>query len=270
MPRTPLTDREAQDGLRDALRARGVATLTPAPAPVEPATAAWRALGLVRPDIRQHILGAQPLVGIGSEDPVSAAFDLLRTRLLRVVRRTGWRRIAIAAPSRGCGSTFTAVNLAQSLARVPGCRTVLMDLNQRAPGVGPALGIDAAGQEFGDLRGFLSGKVALNRYLVRTGEALAVGLAAAGTGAGAAESLLDGRCPQALERMMTTLRPDVVLYDLPPVLEHDDLVAVLPQVDAVLLVADGTRTVARQIDACQRLLADQTSILGVVLNRARG
>ena len=45
--------------------------------------------------------------------------------------------------------------------------------------------------------------------------------------------------------------------------------AFLPQVDGVLLVADGTRTVAEEIAACERVLDGQTQVLGVILNRAR-
>jgi len=68
--------------------------------------------------------------------------------------------------------------------------------------------------------------------------------------------------------MTESLQPDVVLYDLPPVLAYDDLAAFLPQVDGVLLVADGTQTTASQIVACEKILNGQTRLLGVILNRA--
>ena len=69
--------------------------------------------------------------------------------------------------------------------------------------------------------------------------------------------------------MTKALRPDVVLYDLPPVLECDDLSAFLAQIDGVLLVADGTQTMAGQIAASERLFEGPTRSLGVILNRAR-
>ena len=56
---------------------------------------------------------------------------------------------------------------------------------------------------------------------------------------------------------------------MPPVLESDDLSAFLPQVDGVLLVADGTRTLPQHIAECERRLEGQARILGVILNRAR-
>ena len=69
--------------------------------------------------------------------------------------------------------------------------------------------------------------------------------------------------------MEQILRPDLVLLDMPPILEYDDLNAILPHVDGVLLVADGTHTQARHIEECERLIKKRSKLLGVVLNRAR-
>lgn len=197
-------------------------------------------------------------------DPAAKAFDLLRTRLLQTLRSNGWSRIAVAAPTAGCGATFTAVNLAESLARIPGNRVVLMDMNQRQPGVGEAFGLG----DHGNLREFLAGNAGAAEYLARISDTLAIGQAQK-VGRGAAETLHDPRSSDVLNRMAATLRPDVVLYDFPPMLECDDLVAFLPQLDGVLLVTDGTRTLAREIEACERILEGQSRLLGVILNRGR-
>ena len=77
------------------------------------------------------------------------------------------------------------------------------------------------------------------------------------------------RTGEVLDNMIGTLFPDIVLYDLPPMLEYDDLQAFLPQLDGVLLVADATRTVASQIEECERRLEGKASLLGVILNRTR-
>ena len=56
---------------------------------------------------------------------------------------------------------------------------------------------------------------------------------------------------------------------MPAMLAHDDVSAFLPQLDGVLLVSDGTRTMAKQLRECERRLGGQVPLLGVVLNRAR-
>ncbi|TYB89855.1 CpsD/CapB family tyrosine-protein kinase [Oceaniovalibus sp. ACAM 378] len=227
-------------------------------------TEAWGQLTPVMPRAKRRAPGAAPLIDHYRDTKVADAFDLLRTRLVHTIRKNGWSRIAIASPVRGCGSTFTAVNLAMSLARVPGTRTILIDMNQRDPGIAEALDL----QTNGEIRNFLTAQVPLADYLQRYSDTLALGLTAEPF-RDSAEVLHDRRTGQVLDDMQARLVPDVVLYDMPSVLDHDDLGAFLPQVDGVLLIADGTRTTARQITDCERMLADQCPLLGVILNRAR-
>ena len=208
--------------------------------------------------------GVPSLVEYFRADPIAKGFDLLRTRLVRTIRAYGWRKIAIVSPTAGCGTTFTAVNLALSLSRVPGSRTILMDMNQRAPGVAEALGARNPNR----LDDFLLGETAIEEYLVRPSTTLAVGLADAPNHL-AAEMLHDPLTAEVLDDMVDMLDPDLVIYDMPPMLAHDDLAAFLPQVDGVLLVADGTKTLPEHISACERVLEGQTQLLGVVLNRGR-
>lgn len=204
-----------------------------------------------------------PLVSRLRSDPATRSFDLLRTRLLHTLHARGWKRVAVTAPTAGSGTTFTASNLALSLARVPGNRTILMDMNFRHPDMDRALGLHAPAA----LADFLSGKMPMQDYLLRPLPSLAVGLNAAANDAGA-EILHSRSCRDALDAMMQLSGADTAIFDLPPLLEHDDTVAILPQVDAVLLISDGSATTAEQLAACEKMLAGQTQLLGVVLNRA--
>lgn len=214
-----------------------------------------------------------PLVSSHRGSAAAKSFDLLRTRLLHTLKDRGWKRVAVAAPLAGCGTTFSAVNLALSLARVPGRRTILMDMNFRRPGVAAALGIAAptaaagAGVQ-GGLADFLSGATRMEEQLVRPLPSLAVG-ANDLPDQNAAELLHAASCADAVDDMMQRSNADNAIFDLPPVLEHDDTVAFLPQVDAVLLISDGTATTAAHLAACEKMLAGHTQLLGVVLNRAR-
>jgi len=224
----------------------------------------WDALSLVLPDVQSHAKSGAPLVDYHRDHPTSKAFDLLRTRLVQALRQNSWSRIAIAAPTTGCGATFTAVNLALSLARVPGSRSVLIDLDQRKPGVATALGL----QGNWPINDFLSGRALAEEHMVRLSDTLALALNSE-VNVNASEQLHDHVSAAVLEDTEEDLAPDVMLYDMPAMLEYDDLTAFLPQVDGVLLVADGTRTTKRQIEECERILDGQTALLGVVLNRGR-
>ena len=68
--------------------------------------------------------------------------------------------------------------------------------------------------------------------------------------------------------MLDCAMPDVVILDLPPLLEDAVMPALMPQLDAVLLVADGLSSTARDILECERILDGQVPLLGIVLNKS--
>lgn len=204
-----------------------------------------------------HRMGRRP-------QRVARAIDALRTQLLQAMKAEGCSRLAITAPTAGCGSTYVSVNLALGMAAIPDVRTVLLDLNQRNPGIAEALG-SGSEQRIADL---LGGEVAPMDYLRRHGENLAIGFNSE-VPPNPAELLQSGSAAEMLDELTGFLTPDVILCDMPPLLEYDDVMAFVPQVDAVLLVADGTRTHTREIARCQQMLEGRTTLLGVVLNRGR-
>lgn len=199
-----------------------------------------------------------------SDHPAATAFDILRTRLLHALTEKGWKRIAITSPTHGCGKSFVATNLALSLARRPSSRTALIDLDLRRPELARILGI----REDDALAEFLSGEQPLESIFHRHGRTLALGLNGTPVQK-ASETLHDPDTVAALSAMMEQLDPEVVIYDLPPALVNDDVLAIAPCVDAVLLVTDGTKTSAEEIRACERLLEGRIPLMGVVLNRAQ-
>ena len=56
---------------------------------------------------------------------------------------------------------------------------------------------------------------------------------------------------------------------MPPMLMSDDAMAFLPHVDCVLLVAAAEKSRLDEVDKCEQELAEQTNVLGVVLNKCR-
>lgn len=58
----------------------------------------------------------------------------------------------------------------------------------------------------------------------------------------------------------------IVIFDMPPVLVDDDVLAFCPEIDAVLLVVSQGQTDRVSLEKAMDLLAE-TNMLGVVLNR---
>ena len=103
--------------------------VTQATSPTDAVESAWNALEEIRLDPKH--LERNRIITRERQNPAYVAFDVLRTRILRAFSKHGWSRVGITSPTKGCGKTFTAANLALSLARQKDCRTVLMDLDLR-------------------------------------------------------------------------------------------------------------------------------------------
>lgn len=221
----------------------------------------WAALPSFR--LERERAEMQHLIVRHDHDPVGLLYDHLRTRLSRVMADNGWSRVAVVSPRRGCGTSLVAANLALAMARKPSGRVVLLDFDLRKPALAGLFGL----QECLPLREALLGEEPLASRLRRFGMTLAL---CANTRAepDAAELLQEASTGAQLQTLSADLAPTVMIFDLPPLLEVDDLLGFLPQLDGVLLVADGTRTTAGDILECERLLKGQTEIMGVVMNRA--
>ena len=70
-----------------------------------------------------------------------------------------------------------------------------------------------------------------------------------------------------IQQLRVDYQPRTVILDLPPMLSGDDVIAILPQVDCVLLVAAvGTSTIA-QVEECNKHL-QSADVVRLVLNKA--
>jgi Mrp family chromosome partitioning ATPase len=241
------------------LNPRGPETLQIAPPNAE---RVWDSL--IKIGLHEAFLAGNGVFTDSKQNEASAYFDILRTRLLQAMQERGWRRIAITSPTHDCGKSFVAANLAFSLARRPSSRNVLIDLELRAPRLERLLGL----QDIGPLEEFLNGEQPLESHFIRFGQTLALGLNSTPV-PHAAELLQEPATTHALDDMIAQLDPQIVIYDVPPLLVSDDVLALLPAVDAVLLVVDGTSTTAEEVRACERLLEGTCPLMGVVLNRAQ-
>ncbi len=203
------------------------------------------------------------IVSFEKKNPIHAEFDLLRTNVLKIMRDNGWRSIGITSPTPGCGKTLVSTNLAFSLARNPGLRTLVMDLDLRAPQLAQRLNQTAPHS----LAAFLQGRVSIEDYFVRVGDNLAFGFNSSYI-FNAAELIQDPNTEFALSKMLGSMNPDVAIYDLPPLFGGDDTLNALRNVDCMLLVIASGQTTPEQIEECERMVRDGPSFVGVVLNKS--
>ena len=194
----------------------------------------------------------------------AAGIDMMRTRVLQQMRDNGWRRLAITSPTAACGKSTIALNLAMSLQRQPDLRTVLTELDMRRPSLTRMLGV-TQDMSFAYV---LEGTRPFEQNVLRYGSNLAIS-ANQRPWRDAAELLGSAHIPEALSDIEAAYNPDVMIFDMPPMLVSDDMMAFARHVDCVLLVAGAESTTVKEIDICETDLASQTNVMGVVLNKCR-
>ena len=69
-----------------------------------------------------------------------------------------------------------------------------------------------------------------------------------------------------LQTIKREFRSSIVIFDLPPILLGDDVISILPRIDAALLVAGVGSTSISDVKECQRHLQG-TPVVRVVVNK---
>ena len=194
----------------------------------------------------------------------SGSYDLLRSRTLRLMLDNDWTTLAITSPNKTCGKTTICVNLALSLARQSDVRIIVLDFDMHRPSMHTILGY----RPQASLHEVIQNGQPAEEFLVRIGDNVAFGLN--NKPAKAPSELLQSKLTRTtIDRIKIEFRPDLMIFDMPPMLLSDDHVGFLPAVDCTLLVGAADSTTITQLDNCEKELAELTNVLGVVLNKCR-
>jgi protein-tyrosine kinase len=201
-------------------------------------------------------------------DPVQEGgryYDMLRTQILQAMDQNGWQVLAITSPTAGCGKSVTACNLAMSIARLPERSVLLVDTDLQKPKVADYTGIDTRGS---GLLGVLQGRVGLNSAIVRAsiGDNRMLVLPGEICKSGSAEWMASQAMTNTLQALRRDFRSHVIVLDLPPVLIGDEVISLLPQVDAVLLITSVGASTLTDIKECYKHIKS-TPIVRVVVNK---
>lgn len=247
------------DPARTVMTSRRISPATPVAAPT--IDALWQGLEPLDVDAA-HLEAARVVTRQASAK--AAPFDILRTKVLLQMRQNGWKRLAITSPMPRSGKTTTACNLALGLGRQRDIRSILFDLDLRDPSVHEFFHYTPS-HSIGEV---LMGTVSFAEQAMRIGENVAVSMAK-GPEKDPARLLLAEETVHVLDRIEAEFQPDLMIFDLPSVLVNDDTRAFLKNADCALLVIRADKTHYSQFDTAEQEVAEQTNVLGVVLNAYR-
>lgn len=203
------------------------------------------------------------IVAFNKNDPKSMIFDLLRTHVLQKMEENGWRTLAITSPTPEAGKTVVAINLAMSIAQQTNKTAMLVDFDLRRPKIGAYLGIPME-KSLNDL---LEGTAELADMLVNPDMPRLVVLPTKIPVRNSSETLSSKKIADLIKDLRARYESRIVIFDLPPVLITDDAIALLPQIDCVLMVVANGMSTKREIEDSLRHLPS-TKLIGTILNKA--
>lgn len=251
---------KAREQRQNGKPARSRQSPAPARTPTGPLEQRWSALEafhIAPATARQNRL----VSALGGKD--AGPFDMLRTRILQQAAQHGWKRVALVSPHSGCGKTTTAANLVFSFGRQADLNTIVLDLDFRRQGLAAVL----AHQPQKNMGDVLKGDLDFADHGLRHGDNVAIGLNS-GVIQHASEILQSQRAKQVLDDIQHVYEPDIMLFDMPPLMGADDNFGFLGNVDCALLVAAAERTTTEQLDIAERQLSELTNVMGIVLNKS--
>jgi protein-tyrosine kinase len=206
------------------------------------------------------------IIAHSAADRRAKAFDMLRTQVLQSMDQKNWHFLAVTSPTVGCGKTVTAINLALSIARQPDRPVLLIDMDLQRPAVAKYLGLN--GRQ--GLQGILEGRTSFADGLTRAhfdGCELLILPVEAPT-ARSSELIGSRIMSKLLQDIRRDFKSHIVIFDMPPILQSDEVIATLPKMDCALLVTAVGVSTARQITECRGHLKS-TEVVRLVLNKTQ-
>lgn len=213
--------------------------------------------------LRADHLEKHRIFAFNKNDPTSVTFDLLRTQILQKMGENGWRTLAITSPSPGVGKTVVAINLAMSIAQKTDKTAMLVDFDLRQPRIGAYLGFPIEKS----LNDVLDGDADLCEVLVNPDMPRLVVLPTRNSVNNPAETLSSGKVAGLVKELRERYETRITIFDLPSLLKADDAIAVIPQIDCVLMVIANGMSTKCEIEDSMRHLA-KANVIGTVFNKA--
>lgn len=219
-----------------------------------------RVLNIDRGVLRENRI----IVGSGEFAAAETAYKILRTQVEQRLAARGWNSLAISSPGAGSGKTTTAINLSLALAQELHRTVLLVDLDFRNPSVHKSFQFDV---KFGLIDYLLDG-VPLSDILINPGvDRLVILPAGANAVPNSSELLSSPDMIRLVDELKSRYPSRIIVFDLPPLLWSDDMLAFAPYVDTTLLVVSEGLTTKEELRRVMEVMGEN-NVLGTVLNRS--
>jgi protein-tyrosine kinase len=193
----------------------------------------------------------------------SAVFRMLRTQVLKKMRDKHWQTLAITSPTAGEGKSLVSANLAVAIAMELNQTVLLVDMDLRNPSVSKYFNLSA---KLG-LKDYLKGDMPLSDVLINPGVKRLVILPGKNRAEDSAELLSSPKMASLVSDIKSQYDSRIIIFDVPPILQTDDVLLSSRYFDATLLVLEDGKNSEADISKSLQLI-DGNNLIGTVLNKS--
>lgn len=196
-------------------------------------------------------------------NPQSAVFRMLRTQILKKMRDNDWQTLAITSPTAGEGKSLVASNLAVAMAMELNQTVLLVDMDLRNPSLNQYFSLNAQS----GLKDYLEQDIKLQDVLLNPGIKRLVILPGKNRAEDSAELLSSPKMAELVNDLKTQYDSRIIIFDVPPILQTDDVLLSANYFDATLLVIEDGKNKEAEITKSMQLL-EGYHLIGTVLNKS--
>lgn len=211
----------------------------------------------------KHVLEKNRIISAFPPGKWLESYRMLRTRCLQHMDAMAWKTLAITSTNSQSGNTLTAANLAISIAMELDRTALLVDANFQNPAINRLFDI----QPDKGLSDYLLHDTDISTMLINPGIDRLVVLPAGKPLFNSTEMLHSPKMKRLVTELRSRYPSRIIIFDMPPILLHDDALGFSPYVDCVLLVIEEGRTKIDELKHASELLKG-INVLGTVFNKA--
>jgi capsular exopolysaccharide synthesis family protein len=216
-----------------------------------------------RIDVMQNVLAERRLIAGIRTDPRATAFRMLRTQVLHAMRENGWSLLGVTGPTSGIGKSLVATNLAISISMEVNQTVLLVDADLRRPSIHKYFNFEPDQ----GLLDYLKGEASLSELFINPVYKRLLLLPGRDTTTESSELLSSPRMAHLIDDLRNRYDSRIIIFDLPPLLNVDDTMVLLPHLDATLMVVENGKNTQSEVQNSMHLL-QSTNLIGTVLNKA--
>jgi capsular exopolysaccharide synthesis family protein len=216
-----------------------------------------------QPIMNKNALMQRRIVAMQNHTLEVDTFKILRTKILKQLKTNNWNSFGITAPTKNAGKTLISANLAMVMAKELNQTILLVDMDLRNPNVHWYFDIKVT---TGLKDCIISNKPLLDALISPSLERLFI-LPGRDRVTESSELITAPKMQHLVAEFKNYFQPQITIFDLPPILEADDVLASMDYYDAMLLIVEDGVNKPDEVKNSLKMLSG-INLLGTVLNKS--